>query len=171
MLATMLGASTAGRHRYQRQHPGHRPAGSLYEDDTDMRAGLQAPAPPPPKPQGDTMSTADRSSAENATDSANAAAQQVADAAKTAATQTGDAIEASVERIRELNEQAIQAARTAGQRALDAYQAALESVVGAEQKLAEGSQLDWFTTLVTTQAEFTQRLGAIFLTAARDQLK
>ena len=117
------------------------------------------------------MSTEDKvPPAENATDSANAAAQQVADAAKTAATQTGDAIEASVERIRELNEQAIQAARTAGQNALD-YQAALESVVNAEQKLAEGSQLDWFTTLVTTQAEFTQRLGSIFLTAARDQLK
>jgi hypothetical protein len=125
-------------------------------------------------PLGDTMSTTDKPSAENATgllDSANAAAQQVADTAKTAAAQAGDAIEASVERIRELNEQAIQAARTAGQRALDAYQAALESVVDAEQKLAEGSQLDWFTALVTTQAAFTQRLGAIFLTAAREQLK
>ena len=40
-----------------------------------------------------------------------------------------------------------------------------------QKKLAEGSQLDWFTTLVTTQAEFTQRLGVIFLTAAREQLK
>jgi len=85
--------------------------------------------------------------------------------------QAGAAIEASVERIRELNEQAIEAARTAGQLALDAYQAALESVVDAENKLAEGSQFDWFTTLVTTQAEFTQRLGSIFLTAAREQLK
>ena len=85
--------------------------------------------------------------------------------------QAEGAIEASVEQIRELNEQAIKSARAGGQRALDAYQAALESVVDAEQKLAEGSQLDWFTTLVTTQAEFTQRLGAIFLTAAREQLK
>jgi transketolase len=120
------------------------------------------------------MSSTENPTAENTTaliDSANAAAQQVADAAKTATTQAGDTIEASVERIRELNEQAIQAARAAGQHALDAYQAALESVVGAEQKLAAGSQLDWFTTLVTTQAEFTQRLGGIFLTAARDQLK
>jgi hypothetical protein len=120
------------------------------------------------------MSTTDTPSAENAAvllDSANAAAQQVADTAKKAAGQAGAAIEASVERIRELNEQAIQAARTAGQHALDAYQAALESVVDAEQKLAKGSQLDWFTTLVTTQAEFTQRLGSIFLTAAREQLK
>ena len=119
------------------------------------------------------MSATDKPSTENATallDSANAAAQQVADTAKKAAAPAGDAIEASVERIRELNEQAIQAARSAGQRALDAYQAALESVVGAEQKLAAGSHLDWFTTLVTTQAEFTQRLGAIFLTAAREQL-
>jgi transketolase len=120
------------------------------------------------------MSSTENPTAENTTaliDSANAAAQQVADAAKTATTQAGDTIEASVERIRELNEQAIQAARAAGQSALDAYQAALESVVGAEQKLAAGSQLDWFTTLVTTQAEFTQRLGSIFLSAARDQLK
>jgi hypothetical protein len=76
-----------------------------------------------------------------------------------------------VERIRELNEQAIVAARSAGQQALDAYQAALESVVSAEEKLAAGSQLDWFTTLVTTQAEFTRRLGDVFLTAARDNIK
>ena len=100
-------------------------------------------------------------------ESANAAAIQLAGAAGKA----GDLIEASVERIRELNEQAIVAARSAGQQALDAYQAALESVVSAEEKLAAGSQLDWFSTLVTTQAEFTRRLGDVFLTAARDNLK
>ena len=120
------------------------------------------------------MSTPNKRSAENATDlleSANTVAAQAADAVKTATAQAEGAIEASVEQIRELNEQAIKAARGAGQRALDAYQAALESVVDAEKKLAEGSQLDWFTTLVTTQAEFTQRVGTIFLTAAREQLK
>src|SRR5664279_4521010 len=120
-----------------------------------------------------TMSPADKPSAENTDllESANTAAVHAADAVKTAAAKAEDAIEASVEQIRELNEQAITAARAAGQRALDAYQAALESVVGAEKKLAAGSQLDWFTTLVSTQAEFTQRLGTIFLTAAREQLK
>jgi hypothetical protein len=119
------------------------------------------------------MSPADKPSAQNAdvVESANTAAAHAADAVKTAAAKAEDAIEASVEQIRELNEQAITAARAAGQRALDAYQAALESVVDAEKKLAAGSQLDWFTTLVSTQAEFTQRLGTIFLTAAREQLK
>ena len=120
------------------------------------------------------MSTTNKQSAENATDlleSANTVAAQAADAVKTATAQAEGAIEASVAQIRELNEQAIKSARAAGQRVLDAYQAALESVVDAEKKLAAGSQLDWFTTLVTTQVEFTQRLGAIFLTAAREQLK
>ena len=108
------------------------------------------------------MSTTNKRSAENATD--------LLESANTAAAQGEGAIEAIVEQIRELNEQAIKAARAAGQRVLDAYQAALESVVDAEKKIAEGSQ-PIFTTLVTTQAEFTQRLGAIFLTAAREQLK
>ena len=120
------------------------------------------------------MSTTNKQSAENAAtllESANTVAAQAADAVKTATAQAAESIETSVERIRELNEQAIQAARAAGQRALDAYQAALESVVEAEKKLAGGSHLDWFTTLVTTQAEFTQRVGAIFLTTAREQLK
>ena len=120
------------------------------------------------------MSTPNKRSAENAPDlleSATTVAAQAADAVKAATEQAEGAIEASVEQIRELNEQAIKAARAAGQRVLDAYQAALESVVDAEKKLAEGSQLDWFTTLVTTQAEFTQRLGVIVLTAAREQLK
>src|SRR5664279_405301 len=153
------------------------PAGEVRTGAENSQTGCcwsPRPSTPDSKLQGDTMSTTDKPSTENATallDSANAAAQKVADTAKKAAAPAGDAIEASVERIRGLNEQAIQAARSTGQRALDAYQAALESVVGAEQKLAEGSHLDWFTTLVTTQAEFTQRLGAIFLTAAREQLK
>src|SRR5664279_999336 len=120
------------------------------------------------------MSTTNNQATGNAADlleSANTVAARAADAVQTATAQGEGAIEASVEQIRELNEQAIKSARAAGQRVLDAYQAALESVVDAEKKLAEGSQLDWFTTLVTTQAEFTQRLGAIFLTAAREQLK
>ena len=120
------------------------------------------------------MSTTDKSSAKHAPDlleSATTAAATATDAVKAATANAEEAIEASVEQIRALNEQAIKAARAAGQRALDAYQAALESIVDAEKKLAGDSQLDWFTTLVTTQAEFTQRLGAIFLTAARDRLK
>ena len=104
------------------------------------------------------MSTIDKPAAHSATDLLASATAQAA-----------ESIETSVERIRELNERAITAARAAGQRALDAYQAALESVVDAEKKLAEGQPT--FTTLVTTQAEFTQRLGAIFLTTAREQLK
>src|SRR5450631_1731469 len=144
----------------------------------------RAPPQTPHRSQGETtMSTTNKQSAENAApllESGNTVAAQAADAVKTAAAQAADAvktataqaegaIEASVEQIRELNERAITAARAAGQRALDAYQAALESVVDAEKKLAEGQPA--FTTLVTTQAEFTQRLGAIFLTAAREQLK
>ena len=101
----------------------------------------------------------------------NPAATDLLESAQAVSAQSIDAIEASVKRIRELNEQAIKAARAAGLTALDAYQAALESVVDAEEKLAEGSHVDWFTTLVTTQAGFTQRLGTIFLTSARDQLK
>jgi len=46
-----------------------------------------------------------------------------------------------VKRIRELNEQAIEAARAAGLSALDAYRVALESVVDAEEKLADGSHV------------------------------
>ena len=116
------------------------------------------------------MSTTDKPAAHSATDLlASATAAEAGDAVKSATAQAAESIETSVERIRELNEQAIQAARAAGQRALDAYQAALESVVDAEKKLAEGQPT--FTTLVTTQAEFTQRVGAIFLTTAREQLK
>ena len=109
------------------------------------------------------MSTTDNPTAPSVTD--------LLESARTDSAEGIGAIEASVKRIRELNEQAIKAARAAGLSALDAYQAALESVVDAEEKLAEGSHVDWFTTLVTTQAGFTQRIGTIFLTSARDQLK
>ena len=109
------------------------------------------------------MSTTDNPTAPRVTD--------LLESARTDSAEGIGAIEASVKRIRELNEQAIKAARAAGLSALDDYRAALESVVDAEEKLAEGSHVDWFTTLITPQAGFTQRLGTIFLTSARDQLK
>ena len=40
----------------------------------------------------------------------------------------------------------------------------------AEERLADGSHVDWLTTLITTRAGLTQRLGTIFLTSSRDQL-
>jgi hypothetical protein len=122
-------------------------------------------------PGGNLMSTTDNSPPSDAALDPTGAVQKAADSVKTAATQTAEAIEVSVARIRELNEEAMTAARNSGQRALDAYQAALEAIVSAQNRLAEGSQLKWFTTLVATQAEFTQRMGEIFLTAARNQLQ
>ena len=82
------------------------------------------------------MSTTDNPTAPSVTD--------LLESARTDSAEGIGAIEASVKRIRELNEQAIKAARAAGLSALDAYQAALESVVDAEEKLAEGSHVDWF---------------------------
>ena len=74
----------------------------------------------------------------------NPAATDLLESAQAVSAQSIDAIEASVKRIRELNEQAIKAARAAGLSALDDYRAALESVVDAEEKLADGSHVDWF---------------------------
>ena len=109
------------------------------------------------------MSTTDSPAAPSATDLLNSA--------QTLSTQGIDAIEASVKRIRELNEQAIKAARAAGLTALGRLPGGAGVRREGRRELAEGSHVDWFTTLVTTQAGFTQRLGTIFLTSARDQLK
>jgi hypothetical protein len=76
--------------------------------------------------------------------------------------------EASIAKIRELNERAITVTRDAGQAALDAYQAALEAIVSLGQRLAGGTQLEWLTALVRTQAEFTQTIGKAYFSAGRD---
>ena len=109
------------------------------------------------------MSTTDSPAAPSATDLLNSA--------QTLSTQGIDAIEASVKRIRELNEQAIKAARAAGLTALGRLPGGAGVRREGRRELAEGSHVDWFTTPVTTLARFTQRLGTIFLTSARDQLK
>ncbi len=79
--------------------------------------------------------------------------------------------DAAVERIRELNERIIEATRKAGTSYLDNYEKTLQSIADYQDKIAESSQVDWITTIVTAQANFTRELAKAYADAGRELLK
>jgi hypothetical protein len=84
---------------------------------------------------------------------------------------TADNIDAAAERVRELNERIIASSKKAGVAYLDTYERALTSIVEFQDKVADASQVEWFSALVTAQADFTRDMAKLYTSAARDLLK
>ena len=79
--------------------------------------------------------------------------------------------EEAVKRIRDLNERLIESSKSAGLVALEAYEKSLQSMAEFEEKIATSSQLDWVSTIASTQAKFVQDVSSAYTSAARDLLK
>ncbi|MEA2296253.1 MAG: hypothetical protein QOE86_3892 [Solirubrobacteraceae bacterium] len=83
----------------------------------------------------------------------------------------GSAADAAADRIRELNERIIDASRKAGSQYLDTYEKTLQTIADYQQKAAESSSVDWVSTIMNAQAEFTRQLAQAQVQAGREMLK
>jgi hypothetical protein len=81
------------------------------------------------------------------------------------------AFEEAAERVRDLNERIIEASRKAGKAYLDAYEASLKSVADYQQKVADATPVEWFSTLMNAQAEFTREAAKAVTASTRELLK
>jgi hypothetical protein len=81
------------------------------------------------------------------------------------------ALEDAAERLRALNEQIIEASKKSGQAYLEAYEANLKSIAEHQAKLAGSSDVEWVSTLLTAQADFTREMARAMSAQARDLLK
>lgn len=79
--------------------------------------------------------------------------------------------EDGAERVRELNEQIIEASRKAGSTYFDAYERTLKGIADYETKLAEVSHVEWLSTLLNAQADFTREVAKTTTASAREFLK
>ena len=69
------------------------------------------------------------------------------------------AIEEAAERLRELNEQIIASSKKSGRAYLQAYEANLKAIADYQSKLAGSSDVDWVSTVLNAQADFTREMA------------
>jgi hypothetical protein len=77
----------------------------------------------------------------------------------------------AIDRIRDLNERILAAGQKAGGAYLDAYEQALESILAYEKRAAAQTDMDWISTVIEAQSEFTRGLTKLYVSTGRKVLK
>ena len=80
-------------------------------------------------------------------------------------------VEAVAQRIRKLNERIIEASKEAGETTLSSYEKALKAIAGSIERGPGRSDVEWISSLATTQAKFIRDVTTAWTSAARGMLK
>ena len=114
-------------------------------------------------------STADRirDINENQTDSVKAAAERIRELNEKSTAST----EAAADRVREIAERLVEEGRKVGLTSIDAYERGFYGVAELQHKLARNSQIEWLSTILDAQADFTRSMTEAYTSAGRELLK
>ena len=80
-------------------------------------------------------------------------------------------LEAVAQRVRKLNERIIDESKTAGEATLTAYEKALKAIASSLERGPGKSDVEWLSSLATTQAKWIRDVTAAWTSAARGVLK
>jgi hypothetical protein len=80
-------------------------------------------------------------------------------------------VEAVAQRIRKLNERIIEEGKSAGVATLSSYEKALKAIAGSIERGPGKSDIEWISSLATTQARFIRDVTEAWTSAARGMLK
>jgi len=80
-------------------------------------------------------------------------------------------LEAVAQRIRKLNERIIEEGKSAGEATLSSYEKALKAIASSLERGPGKSDVEWISSLATTQAKFIRDVTAAWTSAARGMLK
>jgi len=80
-------------------------------------------------------------------------------------------LEAMAQRIRKLNERIIEEGKSAGEATLTSYEKALKAIASSIERGPGSSDIEWISSLATTQAKFIRDVTAAWTSAARSVLK
>ena len=111
-----------------------------------------------------SRSSSARSAGARAAGSASAGAAQAASAAEAR-------VEAVAQRVRKLNERIIDESKSAGEATLSAYEKALKAIAASLERGPGKSDVEWISTLATTQAKWIRDVTTAWTSAARGMLK
>jgi len=130
---------------------------------------------------GGTKSSSKKSSAKKSSasrsraSSARSAGARAAGSTSAGAAQAASAAEARVEavaqRVRKLNERIIDESKSAGEATLTAYEKALKAIAASLERGPGKSDVEWISTLATTQAKWLRDVTTAWTSAARGMLK
>ena len=125
---------------------------------------------------GGTKSSSKKSSASRSrASSARSAGARAAGSTSAGAAQAASAAEARVEavaqRVRKLNERIIDESKSAGEATLSAYEKALKAIAASLERGPGKSDVEWISTLATTQAKWLRDVTTAWTSAARGMLK
>jgi hypothetical protein len=79
--------------------------------------------------------------------------------------------EATADRIREISDRLVEEGRKVGLTSLDAYEKSFNGVAELQHKLARNSQVEWISTVLDAQADFTRSVTEAYASAGRELLK
>jgi len=121
---------------------------------------------------------AKRTTARKATSASTSASRTRASAPSRSAGSAADAtgavdqrLEAMAQRIRKLNERIIEEGKSAGEATLTSYEKALKAIASSIERGPGSSDIEWISSLATTQAKFIRDVTAAWTSAARSVLK
>jgi hypothetical protein len=75
------------------------------------------------------------------------------------------------QRIRKLNERIIEEGKSAGEATLSSYEKALKAIASSIERGPGKSDVEWISSLATTQAKFIRDVTTAWTAAARGMLK
>ncbi|HUJ33584.1 MAG TPA: hypothetical protein VLW51_00130 [Solirubrobacteraceae bacterium] len=75
------------------------------------------------------------------------------------------------QRIRKLNERIIEEGKSAGEATLSSYEKALKAIASSIERGPGKSDIEWISSLATTQAKFIRDVTDAWTSAARGMLK
>ena len=117
-------------------------------------------------------STKASSSSASSTRASRAKASSSSSGAKAnGATAADPRLEAVAQRIRKLNERIIEEGKSAGEATLSSYEKALKAIASSLERGPGKSDVEWISSLATTQAKFIRDVTAAWTSAARGMLK
>jgi hypothetical protein len=73
--------------------------------------------------------------------------------------------------VRKLNERIIEAGKGAGEATLTSYEKALKAIASSLERGPGSSDIEWISSLATTQAKFIRDVTEAWTSAARGMLK
>jgi hypothetical protein len=80
-------------------------------------------------------------------------------------------VEALAQRIRKLNERIIEESKEAGEATLSSYEKMLKAIAGSIERGPGRSEVEWISSLATTQAKFIRDVTTAWTSAARGMIK
>jgi hypothetical protein len=140
------------------------------------RSGAKRTSGAAKRSTGSTTKRATTSSASAKRSTSSASSSRASSSARSSAGRAtegaGDIrLDAVAQRVRKLNERIIEAGRDAGETTLTAYEKALKAIASSLDRGATASDVEWFSTLLSTQAKFVRDVTDTWTRAARGMLK